>query len=88
MAAESDANVESDMEPVLRKEAERVVMQKLRTLAIEGCGDEVRAFAECASGRMFSVAWKCREQNKATKACMAKFKSNEELKRELRRRYV
>lgn len=75
------------LEPVLKKEAERMVMKKLRELAIEGCGDEVRAFAECASGKMFSVAWKCRDKNKAVKKCMDDFRNDEDLKNELRKRY-
>lgn len=35
------------------------------------CSDEIKAFAECARGRTFSVAWKCRTLSLAMNNCMA-----------------
>ncbi|KAH7313611.1 cytochrome c oxidase biogenesis protein Cmc1 like-domain-containing protein [Stachybotrys elegans] len=35
------------------------------------CADEIKAFAECAVGRSFTVAWACKEQHRAMNSCMA-----------------
>lgn len=82
----SDGRIE--WEPVLRKEAERRLMEKLRKVAMEGCTEEIRAFAECARGKTVSVAWKCREPSGLARACMDTFKQDEKLKADMRRAHA
>ncbi len=77
-----------EYEPVLRKEAERRLVEKLRKIAIDACSEEIKQFAECAQGKTLSVAWKCREPNQVAKACMNKFKEDESLKSKMRLEYV
>jgi len=82
----SDGTIE--WEPVLRKEAERRLMEKLRKIAMEGCTEEIRAFAQCAQGKTVSVAWKCREPSGKARACMESYKQDEKLKAEMRRAHA
>ncbi|KAI0473619.1 cytochrome c oxidase biogenesis protein Cmc1 like-domain-containing protein [Xylariaceae sp. FL0804] len=42
------------------------------------CDDDIRAFAECATGRTFSVSWACRQQKLAMTACMVEHATPEE----------
>lgn len=78
----------AEYEPVLRKEAERRLVEKIRQMAMDACSEEIKQFAECAQGKMISVAWKCREPNQVARACMNKFKENENLRFKMRLEYV
>lgn len=75
-------------EPVLRKEGERRISERIRKIALEGCSEEIQAFAACANGRMFAVAWKCRPESRHANACMDRFKKDEQLRAELRRKHA
>lgn len=75
-------------DPILRKEAERRISERLRKVAIEGCQEEIRAFAECARGKMMAVVWDCRAENRVAKSCMQRFKENEKMRLELRREHA
>ena len=77
-----------EYEPVLRKEAERQLVAKLREIAIDACSEEIKQFADCAQGKTISVAWKCREPNQIARACMNKFKENDKLRSKMRLEYV
>jgi COX assembly mitochondrial protein 1 len=74
--------------PILKKRAENEVAKEMKTTAMKGCDEFVRALAECVEGRLFSVAWACRGQNQELRKCMSTYVRNEELKDELTRRYV
>ncbi|KAG4305869.1 hypothetical protein PORY_000779 [Pneumocystis oryctolagi] len=34
------------------------------------CSNEIQKFAECATGKTFSVMWKCRHEKNQMKECM------------------
>lgn len=87
-AHEPERTIPKGWEPVLRKEAERKLMEKMRKVALEGCTEEVKELAECAKGRTFSVVWKCSEEKKIANSCMKAYRENEALKAEMRRKYV
>lgn len=74
--------------PVLKKRAESQVLNELKSLAFKACDDQIRALAECSTGRLFSVVWACRSHNNAVNECLATFSKNEELRDDLRRRFV
>lgn len=80
---QNDASV-----PVLTHRAEDVIRRQLRDVAMRGCASEIRAFADCARDKLLSVAWKCHSLNKQVDNCMKKFKEDERLIDELRRRSV
>lgn len=77
-----------EYEPILRKEAERKLVEKMRQIALEGCTEEIKQFAECAKGRTLSVAWKCREPSQVARACMDKYKQDEELRLKMRLKHA
>lgn len=38
----------------------------------KNCQKEIEDFVKCATGRTFSVTWKCRSENKTMKDCLTK----------------
>lgn len=78
----------TEMVPILKNQADNVVMRDLKNVALRGCEANVRALAECSEGRTVSVVWYCRAFSKAVDKCMREFRDDEALKDELRRRYV
>lgn len=74
--------------PVLTHRAEDAIRRQLRDVAMRGCAAEIKEFAECAKDKLLSVAWKCHSLNKQVDMCMKKFKEDERLTEELRRRSV
>ena len=53
------------------KECDTVVKGPLLVIRPCSClNDKVIAFAECATGRILSVAWACRDKYKAVQECM------------------
>lgn len=72
--------------PILTHRAEDAMRRQLRDVAMRGCATEIRAFADCAKDKLLSVAWKCHSLNKQVDSCMKKFKEDERLLDELRRR--
>jgi rRNA-processing protein FCF1 len=74
--------------PILKKRSENRVVRELKKVAIKGCGAQLQALSDCSQDRLFSVAWACRRQNAAVNACLAVFSEDDELRDELRRKYV
>ncbi|CAI6090467.1 unnamed protein product [Clonostachys chloroleuca] len=37
------------------------------------CSDEIKAFADCALGRTFTVSFQCREQHREMNSCLTRF---------------
>ncbi|KAG8754943.1 hypothetical protein FRC14_004495 [Serendipita sp. 396] len=74
------------METLSRRE-EDALMKSTKAKALKECDSLVRAFAECAMGRTFSVAWKCRTEHKAVQGCMQSYLNPERLE-ELRKEYI
>ncbi|KAL9053817.1 MAG: hypothetical protein Q9162_004536 [Coniocarpon cinnabarinum] len=42
------------------------------------CADQIRDFAQCATGRTLSITWVCREQRKAMESCMVGYATRDE----------
>ncbi|KAF2246508.1 hypothetical protein BU26DRAFT_460323 [Trematosphaeria pertusa] len=42
------------------------------------CASEIAAFATCATGRTFTMAWACRQQKLAMNNCMIQYQNQEE----------
>ncbi|KAI0757150.1 hypothetical protein C8Q80DRAFT_1132243 [Daedaleopsis nitida] len=57
------------MDTLSRRE-EETLLKKAKESALKQCDSVVKAFAECAEGRTFSVAWECRQKYKAVQDCM------------------
>ncbi|EPQ30835.1 uncharacterized protein PFL1_01733 [Pseudozyma flocculosa PF-1] len=53
------------------------LMKKTKADALKKCGDVVKAFADCSSGRTVSVAWACRGEHKALQDCLKQYTSPE-----------
>ena len=65
------------------KRVEEALFFKLKERAFKECGDLSRAYAQCCSGRVISLAWSCREESKALSSCMSTVTCRlDELKRE------
>lgn len=74
--------------PILSHRAEDSVRRQLRDIALRGCASEILKFAECASGKVITVLWKCRSENREVADCMKQFKNDDALRDEIRRRFV
>ena len=46
------------------------LMYHLKQQAIRDCDAAARAYAECASGRVFSVVWACRQEFSDLNSCL------------------
>ncbi|KAF8313688.1 hypothetical protein DL93DRAFT_2081021 [Clavulina sp. PMI_390] len=57
------------MDAVSRREEDNL-LKSTKAKAMKECDSLVREFAECATGRLVSVAWACRDQHKALQACI------------------
>lgn len=82
------ARQNTDAVPILKRNAEDRIRRKLRDVAMKACSKELGEFAECAKGRTLSIAFACRQLNKAVDTCMKTFANEETIQDELRRRFV
>ncbi|KIP12610.1 hypothetical protein PHLGIDRAFT_61642 [Phlebiopsis gigantea 11061_1 CR5-6] len=57
------------MDTLSRRE-EETLAKTTKEQALKECDPVVKAFAECATGRILSVAWACRDKYKAVQECM------------------
>ncbi|OCH96549.1 hypothetical protein OBBRIDRAFT_718093 [Obba rivulosa] len=54
----------------LSRREEDALQKTAKEKAMKECDPVVKEFAECASGRLISVAWACRDKYKAIQNCM------------------
>ncbi|KAL6309980.1 hypothetical protein BKA93DRAFT_722161 [Sparassis latifolia] len=54
----------------LSRREEETLLKTAKNRALKECDPVVKAFADCATGHTFTVAWNCREQYKAVQECM------------------
>ena len=57
------------------KRVEEALFYRLKNRAFEECDPLARAYAECCSGRVVSLVYKCRDEGKSLSACMSKVTS-------------
>ncbi|KAL4433997.1 hypothetical protein ABPG75_000438 [Micractinium tetrahymenae] len=67
------------------KRVEEALFYRLKQHGFKECRAYSDAYAECITGRVLSVAWKCRKEMKALSDCMSAHTSQLE---ELKARYV
>jgi len=61
----------------LSRREEETLLKTAKAKALKECDPVVKEFAECATGRTFSVAWECRHKYKAVQDCMYQYTSPE-----------
>eukprot|EP01139_Manchomonas_bermudensis_P019665 Amastigsp_a677089_100.p2 type:complete len:126 gc:universal Amastigsp_a677089_100:40-417(+) len=77
-----DAFLNVDPESIkLTRKAEEGIEYKMREDGRKSCAEFIKAFAECASGRMVSFLWACQPEKKAMNRCLREFVNEDELKR-------
>ncbi|EPT04190.1 hypothetical protein FOMPIDRAFT_1113729 [Fomitopsis schrenkii] len=54
----------------LSRREEETLSKTAKAKALRECDPVVKEFANCATGRTFSVAWECRDKYKAVQDCM------------------
>lgn len=59
-------------EDTVPKRVEEALFYRLKNRAFEECDPLARAYAECCSGRVVSLVYKCRDEGKALSTCMTK----------------
>ncbi|KAK1927688.1 hypothetical protein DB88DRAFT_478891 [Papiliotrema laurentii] len=57
------------MQALSRRE-ENEVMDQAKAEATAACQDTIKAFAQCAEGRTFSMGWTCKDHLRAMRSCM------------------
>ncbi|THU91739.1 hypothetical protein K435DRAFT_224018 [Dendrothele bispora CBS 962.96] len=60
------------MNALSRREEENL-LKTVKAQALRECDTLVKAFADCMSGRLISVAWACKDQLKQVEACMVQY---------------
>jgi len=63
----------------LSRREEDVLLKSTKARALKECDEQVKAFAECSSGRLFSVAWACRGKYQDLQQCMLQYTSPESM---------
>ncbi|KAL7420948.1 hypothetical protein Q5752_004902 [Cryptotrichosporon argae] len=66
------------MEALSRREEEEIEVAA-KAQAMKLCDDYIRAFADCAFGRTFTVPFVCRDKLKEAEACLKPYMSEERL---------
>ncbi|KAH9835697.1 cytochrome c oxidase biogenesis protein Cmc1 like-domain-containing protein [Rhodofomes roseus] len=57
----------------LSRREEETLLKTAKAKALKECDPVVKEFADCATGRTFSVAWACREKYKDVQDCMYQY---------------
>ncbi|WVQ85280.1 hypothetical protein IAT38_007445 [Cryptococcus sp. DSM 104549] len=66
------------MEALSRRE-EQEIQETAKKQALKACDNFVKGFADCATGRTFSLPFKCRGELNAMQGCMRDFASVERM---------
>ncbi|KIO34100.1 hypothetical protein M407DRAFT_240735 [Tulasnella calospora MUT 4182] len=74
------------METLSRRE-EEALFKATKARALKECDVVVKEFANCASGRYFSVIWACKDKLKAMQACVYQY-TNPDNMDQLRAEYI
>ncbi|KAL8200475.1 hypothetical protein R6Q57_011814 [Mikania cordata] len=54
----------------VKKKVEEALKSKMKAKALKECDYYTAKYAECATGKTFSVVWKCRAQAKELNNCL------------------
>jgi len=71
----------------LSRREEETLLKATKERALKECDDYVKAFAECAKGRLVSLSWACRTELRAMQSCMYEFTCPESMEK-LQKEYV
>ncbi|KAJ1981024.1 hypothetical protein H4R34_002239 [Dimargaris verticillata] len=63
----------------LSAQDEDKIIKEWRKQTMKECDAFVKAFAECSQGRTVSIAWACRDQNKAMNDCLRTYRTQDRL---------
>ncbi|XP_071703759.1 uncharacterized protein [Rutidosis leptorrhynchoides] len=78
--------VEKARENHVKKKVEEALRSKMKAKALKECDYYTSKYAECASGRTFSVVWKCRKQAKELNTCLHDY-TNDKVLEEMKKEY-
>ncbi|CAH8387704.1 unnamed protein product [Eruca vesicaria subsp. sativa] len=79
--------VEQARENHVKKKVEEALRSKMKAKALNECDQYVSKYAECATGRTFSVVWTCRKIAKELNTCLHEF-TNDKVLEEMKREYT
>ncbi|XP_027359428.1 uncharacterized protein DDB_G0275933 [Abrus precatorius] len=71
----------------VKKKVEEALRSKMKQKALKECDHYTAKYAECASGRTFSVVWQCRRQAKELNDCLHQF-TNDSVLEEMKKEYM
>jgi len=71
----------------LSRREEEALLKATKAAALKNCDPVVKAFADCASGRIISVAWACRDKLNEVQSCMIQFTGPEPMEK-VQREYM
>ncbi|KAL7414567.1 hypothetical protein BDY24DRAFT_385678 [Mrakia frigida] len=63
----------------LSRGEEEELRKNAKLSALKACDPLVKAFADCSTGRTFSVVWACKDQLKTVNDCVRPLRSEEHL---------
>jgi len=66
-------------DPIVPRKVEKELDKKMHEEANRICHEEIRVFAECATGRTVSAVWACRHLNTLMVDCHRPHSNNEKL---------
>eukprot|EP00307_Rebecca_sp_RCC1486_P004387 CAMPEP_0119407312 /NCGR_PEP_ID=MMETSP1335-20130426/1255_1 /TAXON_ID=259385 /ORGANISM="Chrysoculter rhomboideus, Strain RCC1486" /LENGTH=90 /DNA_ID=CAMNT_0007431409 /DNA_START=25 /DNA_END=297 /DNA_ORIENTATION=- len=55
------------------------IRKEVYAQAFDVCHEQLRTYAECIHGRLFSVVWTCRAENRALNDCLHPHTSKEKM---------
>ncbi|GAY43930.1 hypothetical protein CUMW_078360 [Citrus unshiu] len=79
--------VQEARENHVKKKVEEALRSKMKQKALKECDQYTSKYAQCASGRTFSVVWKCREQAKELNNCLHQY-TNDTVLEEMKKEYM
>ncbi|XP_010558552.1 PREDICTED: uncharacterized protein DDB_G0275933 [Tarenaya hassleriana] len=79
--------VQQARENHVKKKVEEALRSKMKAKALKECDHYTSKYAQCATGRTFSVVWKCRNQAKELNACLHQY-TNDGVLEEMKREYM
>ncbi|CAD5178488.1 unnamed protein product [Musa acuminata subsp. malaccensis] len=71
----------------VKKKVEEALRSKMKQKALKECDKYCAKYAECATGRTFSVVWRCRKQARELNECLHRY-TNDSVLEEMKRSYV
>ncbi|KAI8873314.1 hypothetical protein GQ42DRAFT_107353, partial [Ramicandelaber brevisporus] len=71
----------------LSRREEEVLIQKMREQALKSCPEQSKTYAECLTGRSFSIPWACRDALRTLNECV-RLHTTEDIRERLRIEYI